>query len=358
MITRVQGIQILFVFAVLFTSCESFKEEEKRINKPESMGRFAELSIIVPRSCSDSSFDASLRACFGFPVAGLPFDGEPAYKLFVTDETYLKGYFILHHQVVLLVPKDALQDYEKVLEPELFSAIRQASMSGKSGIRLRDVWSKPQYVQVIIAKDKNELEALLQNSSESLRSAVIEAERSTGSQRLFRTAPESDSFFTERIKDRSYAIRKKNSMRVAYMSKNFVWMREQNKRYDLGICMYHLPWNGEIPLSRDSAIAIRNRYVGAVIQGTLPQTPMLTALPEEVTLVHSEIDFNGKKAFETRGWWELKNDFMGGPFLMYSIYDEKRKRLIVLEGQVYAPNEPKIKQIRELEVILHTFVQN
>lgn len=353
--TRSGGL--IFIFALLFglVSCESFRQEEKRINKPESMGRFAELSVIVPRNYLDSAFKESLNKCFGYAVDGLPYGGEPAFKLFITDETYLKGYFVLHHQVVIIAPMDALESYQKVLEPELFTAIKQAAISGKSAIRLRDVWSRPQYVQVIIAKNRSEMENLLESSSLSIRNAVTEAERSTGSQRLFRKSPESDTFFTARLNDRSYAIRQKNSMRVAFRNNNFVWMREQNKRYDLGICMYHIPFIGMEQLSRDSVVAIRNRALGSIISGSLPGSVMTTALPQEVQLTHKEVLFNGMKAMETRGWWELKNDFMGGPFVMYTIYDAKRNRLIVLEGNVYAPNEPKIRELRELEVILHTF---
>lgn len=322
------------------------------------MGRFAELSVIVPRAYTDSTFKNHLNACFGFSVDGLPYGGEPAFKLFVTDETYLKGYFILHHQVVMIVPQDALGAYEKVLEPELFSAIKQASLSGKRAIRLRDVWSQPQYVQVLLAKNRAEMENLLQSGSMSIRNAVIEAERSTGSQRLFRKAPDMDTFYSERLKDRFYAIRKKNAMRVAFKNSHFVWLREQNKRYDLGICMYHLPFSGEDQLKQDSLIAIRNRYLGAVIQGQLPGSAMTTSFPAEVNTSYREFGLKGIKAIEIRGWWELKNDFMGGPFVMYAIPDVKRNRLIILEGNVYAPNEPKIREIRELEVILHTFVLN
>jgi hypothetical protein len=60
---------------------------------------------------------------------------------------------------------------------------------------------------------------------------------------------------------------------------------------------------------------------------------------------------DGKKAYETRGKWEVKNDFMAGPFLNYTIVDEKKNRLIIVEGFTYAPSVNKKAFLFELEAI-------
>ena len=59
----------------------------------------------------------------------------------------------------------------------------------------------------------------------------------------------------------------------------------------------------------------------------------------------------GKEAVETRGTWELKNDFMAGPFLNYMINDTINKRTIVLEGFVFSPSSKKRGLIFELEAV-------
>jgi hypothetical protein len=58
-----------------------------------------------------------------------------------------------------------------------------------------------------------------------------------------------------------------------------------------------------------------------------------------------------KKAFETRGKWEVKDDFMAGPFLNYTVIDEKNDRLVVFEGFTYAPSVSKRAFLFELEAI-------
>jgi len=59
-----------------------------------------------------------------------------------------------------------------------------------------------------------------------------------------------------------------------------------------------------------------------------------------------------KKAFETKGTWELKDVYMSGPFINYTILDTKNNRALVLEGFVYAPSTSKRDIIHELEAII------
>ncbi len=57
---------------------------------------------------------------------------------------------------------------------------------------------------------------------------------------------------------------------------------------------------------------------------------------------------------ETRGVWNVVGDFMAGPFLSYTVVDERHGRLITLEGYVYAPNKPKRDYLRQMEAILYS----
>jgi len=66
-------------------------------------------------------------------------------------------------------------------------------------------------------------------------------------------------------------------------------------------------------------------------------------------MTHSKI--NGLEAYEIRGIWEVKNDFMGGTFINYSFIDKKNNRILCLDGFVYAPNQDKRDYIFELEAI-------
>ena len=67
-----------------------------------------------------------------------------------------------------------------------------------------------------------------------------------------------------------------------------------------------------------------------------------------------ETQLNDKPSFETRGKWEVKGDFMAGPFLNYTVIDKAHNRLLVVEGFTYAPSINKRDYMFELEAILKT----
>ena len=62
----------------------------------------------------------------------------------------------------------------------------------------------------------------------------------------------------------------------------------------------------------------------------------------------------GRYVMEARGFWEMKNDMMGGPFVSHSSVDTVNNRVIVVEGFVYAPEKMKRTMIRRLEAALYT----
>jgi hypothetical protein len=59
-----------------------------------------------------------------------------------------------------------------------------------------------------------------------------------------------------------------------------------------------------------------------------------------------------KPTFETKGNWELLNDFMNGPFVNYAILDQSNDRILVIEGFCYAPSKQKRDLMFELESII------
>jgi hypothetical protein len=66
----------------------------------------------------------------------------------------------------------------------------------------------------------------------------------------------------------------------------------------------------------------------------------------------SELD--GRFALETRGLWRVEGDFMGGPFLSYTLFDEENGQIVTLEGFVYAPDMDKRRLLFELEAIMNS----
>jgi hypothetical protein len=66
----------------------------------------------------------------------------------------------------------------------------------------------------------------------------------------------------------------------------------------------------------------------------------------------SKTTIAGRRAYETRGTWQMKNDFMSGPFINYVLFDKENERLLVLEGFCYAPSKDKRDLMFELEAMI------
>ena len=62
----------------------------------------------------------------------------------------------------------------------------------------------------------------------------------------------------------------------------------------------------------------------------------------------------GKQTYLTKGTWEVANDFMAGPFVNYMIQDTINKRILVVEGFVFAPTANKRDYMFELNTIINS----
>ena len=69
--------------------------------------------------------------------------------------------------------------------------------------------------------------------------------------------------------------------------------------------------------------------------------------------ITQEVNFANIKTLESRGLWEVENQFMAGPFLNYYI-EAGNDEVIILDGFVYSPGTNKREYIFELEAIIRS----
>jgi hypothetical protein len=72
-------------------------------------------------------------------------------------------------------------------------------------------------------------------------------------------------------------------------------------------------------------------------------------------VISKQVTINGHYAMELRGLWKTNTNTMGGPFISYTLVDEKAGLLYYIEGFAFSPGKPQRETIRELEAILWTF---
>ena len=149
---------------------------------------------------------------------------------------------------------------------------------------------------------------------------------------------------------------------VAKERDNFFWFRKDITTGHAHIMIYDLPYDA---IKRNDStvnqiIKIRDSIGKAYFKGRLDETvdadgnkiSSFMVTEDAYAPFHGEAIVDNKPAFETKGIWELTNDFMGGPFINYTIEDKVNKRWIGVEGFVFAPSVEKRNYMLELESII------
>ncbi|MCO6500544.1 MAG: DUF4837 family protein [Vicingus serpentipes] len=143
---------------------------------------------------------------------------------------------------------------------------------------------------------------------------------------------------------------------TAKETNNFIWLRKDKKvgehEVSQGILIYTYPYTSDSTFEINSLVKKRNEITKVNVIGGVENSYMQTYL--EYVPREKEINWKGIYVKELRGLWHMKGDFMGGPFISYTMVDTQLNRVITIDGYVYAPKFDKREFIRELEALALT----
>ncbi|OBY64014.1 hypothetical protein LPB301_12450 [Polaribacter reichenbachii] len=215
----------------------------------------------------------------------------------------------------------------------------------------KNVYAKPQTIVYIQAKDDASIIKILQDRKMEIRRIYLDADIDF-TQSIFRKSKLDDSQFLT-LKNLGLSLTIPDKFNKVDDTGEFLWLRNHltsgiAKSGSNNILVYAVPLVDKTSVA-DSIVAIRNKIGKKYIPGSKEGMYMITEKAYTPFTFDATID--GKKAYETRGKWEVKDDFMAGPFLNYTIIDEKNNRLVVFEGFTYAPSVGKRAFLFELEAI-------
>lgn len=295
---------------------------EKGSEKDTGQEKVNQVSLIIDDQLWKGVIGDSLRNKFASPVIGLPQE-EPLFTINQYPVKLLEGYMANNRNIIVVKKTDTR--YE----------IRE------------NQFTTPQNVVYIYGKTTAEILDLIEQNYPAIIEKIRATEIRQAQQQLGK------SLLNDKSLDKKFRIALDISpdYRLVMQRRRFLWFKKEITSGSMSVIAYEVPERlfgksanvNEIVRSRDS---IGRRY----IHGTRPNTDMVTE--NSYTPYFTAVKLDGRDALETRGNWELNNDFMSGPFLNYCIHDVRRKRYIVLEGFCYAPSREKRDLMFELEAIL------
>lgn len=106
-------------------------------------------------------------------------------------------------------------------------------------------------------------------------------------------------------------------------------------------------------LTKDSIATLRNEYVQKFNKHFSDSLKMTISINSSAS---NEISFKNHYAIISQGLWDMNASQKGGPFINYSFYDEKSKRIYMIEGAVFAPKYYKKTLIRQIDGVLQSFM--
>lgn len=215
-----------------------------------------------------------------------------------------------------------------------------------------DKFSRPQIVIYVSAKDKDGLVKMINKNYLKIIQLIKESDIKL-MQDVFAKRKVDDSQY-KTLSKLGLSITIPEEFRTVYDTGDFMWLRQHLKSGiargtgSNNILVYTLPLD-TLENVKENIFLNRDMIGEKYITGSKEGMYMITEKAYTPFTYDAVID--NKKAFESRGKWEMKNDFMAGPFINYTVIDETHNRLIVFEGFTYCPSVDKREFIFELEAI-------
>lgn len=245
------------------------------------------------------------------------------------------------------------QYIHKIVDKEL---LKKIETENDFIISKYDLWAKNQLVTILSANTMQELEFKILKNKDNLLYAYQKISDKRLKESLYAPKYERKQIEGLLLRDYGWVIYVQADYKLAKNDKenNFVWLRRSpGSDMERWIFIYWIDNASPEYLNSDSIKAIRNRVTEKYYQTRDDSSYVVIADSFYTT---SEVNFNNRYALFTQGLWDLNIKGMGGPFVNYTFYDEKSKRLYMLDGSIFAPKYYKRNLIQQVDVILQSFL--
>ena len=321
-----------FLFLFLLLGCstpETNPDSTKKDTRilPPSSGTHSELLLVMPDELWIGPAGEAFRELYLADQEGLP-----------QSEAYFDASRV--------EPKEVNRILQKT------KSIMWVEKSDTSFVKMqKDLWARPQRIVRMTAQSEKELVEEIKGSAKQVINAFKEHDMSVIQSRLRKSAYAYTHENLKKIGIKKMLLHKgfdptldKENLKI------FATKTVKTIQY---IMVSERPMT-EGMVSMDDIIAHRDSIGKKYFEGTHEDSYMETELLIPPFTETTEI--SGMFALETRGLWRMENDFMGGPFLSYTIYDEKNNRILTVESVLYGPTAKKRNVVLEMEAMMRSIV--
>ncbi len=311
---------LIIIFVVFFLqSCE----DNKVVYKPESSARINSITVVVDNDNWNNTIGDKIRNLYADEYEGLP-QIEERFTLKQMPYEAFSGFSRSSRNIIFINKKS---------NPEFFFEV--------------DKYARP---QIYLEIKGNSIKSILEQIDKSKKEAInkfTNGEIEENKRRILKS-PLKD---TKAMDDFLINMKMPSAYSLYKQDKNFIWYQKQIQKGHSNVIVTQLPSQKNIfEYNIPSVIKLRDSIGEVFLPGRNPESFMISE--KEYLPYQKKVNYYGIKMLETRGTWEVKGDFMGGPFLNYLIEDKLNDRVLFVEGFVFAPSKRKRDNIIELEAII------
>lgn len=253
-----------------------------------------------------------------------------------------------HFDISRVVPgglKDIILRHRNILVIKINPEVKEPA-----SVARYDVYARPQIIVTLTAPDNNAMVRYLIDNRVELQRLfeITERDRSVSNNKSFGEKgidKEVRKMFGIDINiPKGFQIRNT-------VNGDFMWIGNEVRLATQGLVIYSYPYKGKDDFRLENLIKRRNEFMKR-IPGPSDGSYMTTGDYIEPVVTYSVV--KGLQWAEMRGFWDIENDFMGGPFVNYSTVDKATGRVVSIDCFVYSPKDPKRNLMRQLEHVAYS----
>ena len=307
-------ISRLMVLVACVLSLAGCKQGDKKNLLPNVSGKAGEVLVVIEREQWEGNLGVAIRDVLAMDTPYLA-QREPLFNLSNVPPGSFNSMFKMHRNMLLININPQNQTNGVVYK--------------------NNMWAQPQALVQINAADADEALALFNEASATISEFFEQSERDRiiANSKLYE-----ESALREPVRKVTGGILHfPTGYRCRKFTDSFVWIADEKQYVQQYVMIYRypVPAEGEV-FSVENIINTRNRVMQDNVPGMFEGSYMTTSTAQEPTT--RSLRYRGRDFMETRGFWEVHGDFMGGPFVSHSFYSQDGKDIIVLEAFVFAPD--------------------
>jgi uncharacterized protein DUF4837 len=351
-------IRIILLFSGLFMWAGCSNDFTDKLSPvPVAFGKINELVLVADKSVWDGDIGDTIRYYLSSAYIILP-QPEPVLDIRYYEPKELRavpGRKNFRSYLFIGDLNDADSPTTKMIKEDIGSeGVYRANEDPAFNISVgNNKWAKDQILIYQFAKDKSTLiDNIKKNAATILKrvnrhdSEVVDANIYQGGANAELTSLVEAKMGVEMKVPYDYFLALNDSIT------NTIWIRKETDYLSSNIFLYKFPYKDQEQLSKAGIKNQLNRlglYVSTEIDGTYKHINDV-----DLPMYTTNMQLDGKYAVETRGIWDIENDYMGGPYISYSILNPTTNEILLVEGFIHAPGKKKRDYMQQLEYIFGT----